>query len=319
MAIARSGSPVPALTAAQAGAACAEIGLLADDLVKLMEKMKAQGFGAFWPSWELISAYCKCESERELHVRCVIEGAKETLSRPFPPLRKTQASGLAVYRSELLAELRAQRDAELNSLGGDISQYPWLVTSDPCEQALMRLSLTGDRNYLSLEAASKSDRERCRHAELSRMAASDPRVVEEPFGQLEYLRDCLKEELGALGFAFDELKSAEDYPVFSKSMTACWDLCFAPEDPRSLVRRPFKGDVRLGLDVRPRLRRGAVDRWLSGEYLRIRYEWLIPRLKIAYSGFECFRELRLNVKAQVCAFGLISDRLEAGLKKSLPD
>jgi hypothetical protein len=320
------GQPRTKFSVQEVRAICDGLVELGDETFRYADQLQSAGFRAFIPRWKFNESFCATQQEHELHRRCVVEVAKNIVGRPWPPLhtRWTAAESALLYASPLLAQLTSERDKENgvppHKLG---SRYPsgearWRREFDPCLRrqwmaAAREPSVHKERwNTVRDEEARALEREAAQHATgISRVHAFD---ID---GRYASFTAIMKRDATPLGFYYDKGKSHLTYPVFSKSVSKDWDVCWAIEEPDLFCLGPFQGNLTPYLEVRARTSRGRVDNLKLGESLQIRYAAIVPGFYGAYRVFHTLDQLETLIKAHLCLYHLMAPTIEGALKRVL--
>ena len=119
-------------------------------------------------------------------------------------------------------------------------------------------------------------------------------------------------EAASLGFHFDRQSSTAAFPCFSKPLTADWQLSWGIEDPGMFHIAPTYGDYDPFLVLRNKRLKGAAYGARLGEFVRIRYQHIVPGFSNAYWKF-----FSLAALAHLFLYGLMAPLIEDGIKQVL--
>ena len=137
--------------------------------------------------------------------------------------------------------------------------------------------------------------------------------------QDRFLSD-LGERVQRRGFHFDRQSSTAAFPCFSKPLTADWQLSWGIEDPGMFHIAPTYGDYDPFLVLRNKRLKGAAYGAKLGEFVRIRYQHIVPGFSNAYWKFFSLAALATCIKAHLFLYGLMAPLIEKGIKHVLgPD
>ena len=100
--------------------------------------------------------------------------------------------------------------------------------------------------------------------------------------RLAFIREVLVREGKALGFAPDNGRSRPLEPVFSRQISAEWDLCISLENETILFFRPDEGSIFINLTLRDH---SLARLPKQGEALLIDFESIIPNFLASYTKF----------------------------------
>jgi hypothetical protein len=129
--------------------------------------------------------------------------------------------------------------------------------------------------------------------------------------------EVMESESRSLGFSRDTKKSRSGYSVFSKPVSEGWDLCWTIEDMNTFHRNVFEGQFEPYLHLRARNVRGKLNRAQMGEFLVIRYRYLILGFGNAYWKFSDLNQLETIIKAHLRLYALLAPGIESGIARAL--
>ena len=129
----------------------------------------------------------------------------------------------------------------------------------------------------------------------------------------------MKREALPLGFRFDKTNSNLNYPVFSKEITADWDLCWTIDDVKAFCWSPTQGNFEPHLGLRNRHSRGRLDKARAGEFLFIGYQHIVPGFGNAYWTFHDLEELEAMIKAHLYFYSLMAPIINDGLRRAVEE
>jgi hypothetical protein len=313
------------LSIEQVYALCGELIRICDGAYDYCEQLKASGFSAFQPYEAFFQSFAETPDGSDLHRRIHVEKAKETLGRPWPPLYIRPEYRRPLFKSRLLEELRAKRDAKNGVSENDLEKrYSrresfWRRTIDPCDRRSALLEITDKELYDArwsavFDSMSLQVQEEALHfaTELSKIHTFDKD------GRYALFRAVMEREAAPLGFCYDKRKSRPGFPIFSKAITDGWDLCWAIEEPDMFFWNPFGGRFMPFLELRHRdLRGGVKDNAEPGEFLQLRYTAVVSGFFNAYRTFRGADELETMIKAHLSLYGLMAPSIESGIAKAL--
>lgn len=322
--MAKPHDPRPKLSFQQANAICREFLPLGDRAFDYMARLREAGFEAFAPRHMYDESFAESPEELEIHRRCVVEIAKEQLSRPYP-MRFSMEEFELTYFSPYLQRLRRERD-QANGVPEDqlSGRYPmgesaWRRKIDPCERRRVQLHVNQWEAYQARWDALLDAERRALEDEAERHATGLGRLPHtfDKSGRYAFFAAVMERDAAALGFHYDKPKSRPNYPVFSKAITDDWHLCWAIEDAQGFFRSPLYGLFKPHLEIRSRALRGSLAKAESGELLIIRYDIIVPGFYTGYWRFFDLDELETVIRAHLHFYGLIAPTIEDRIKKVL--
>ena len=310
----------------QVAAICRALLPIGEKVFQYIDQLIEADIQAFIPRWKFTESFCATQDERDLHRRCVVEQARYLLGWPWPPLhlRWTVEDRGSLYASSLLKRLRDERDKE-NGVSEDQldSRYAgneavWRREIDPCRR---RLAIEKGKDWPVYEEHWTSvleEERRVLEREVVRSATCLATAhTFDKDGRYCLFTAVMERDATPLGFHYDKLKSRPNYPIFSMSISADWDLCWAIEEPNMFFWNSFEGHFMPHLEIRGRNRRGSVAKAEPGEFLQIRYASVVPGFFNAYRTFHSLDELEMLIKAHLCLYRLMAPTINGGLKKVL--
>jgi hypothetical protein len=305
----------------QANRICREFLPIGEALFDYIHELQDAGFSAFRPLHEFTQSFCDAQSEIELHKQCLIEEAKCLLGRPFPfPIAEAEERYL--FRSPLLQELSRLRDEENGvPLPELTSRYPeetWRLEIDPCRRRSALASVNERLAYQARWKAAQQEQRRQLETETARHASNlDMSYTFDRRQRYAFFSAVMEQNVTALGFEFDARRARTHYPIFSKRVSADWDLCWALEESKAFCSSAFEGRFAPYLEVRSRSLIGSIESRNTGEFLFIRYQQIVPGFSSAYGKFLGLRELETMIKAHLYLYSLMAPIVENGLKQVL--
>lgn len=316
-----SNAPIPKLSFDQANTICRHFLPIGDATFKYADELIKAGFSAFSPYANFIESFCDSHENLQIHRKCVIEGAKNLLGRPWPFHVNDAEEGL-LFRSPYLQRLIQERDEE-NGVPDDRlpTKFPgeiWRPEIDPCRRRSMFESVNNRQAHDARWSITKQEHQRKlalevgQHAtDLARNHSFDRRRRHAFFAAV------MKQNIGMLGFELDKLKSRAGFSVFSRQIGSDWDLCWALEEPNSLTFDDFKGSFRPYLEIRHRNLKGSIKSAKNGQFLIIRYDRVVPGFFNGYGQFSSLEELETVIKAHLRLYGLMAPIIEGGIREVL--
>jgi len=282
----------------------------------------SDGFAAFRHYNEFVESFGN-SYEVETHRQAVIEIAKSRLGQPWP-MQVTGDERKLLYSSKFLAELGAKRDlengcsvAELEKQYSDLEAL-WRRQLDPCHRNKVRMEVFERDEYTARWKQAISAREKEFESEAQAFARRNAEFeafeMEDRFAVYDI---AMRRHCEPLGFKHDRAKSRDEFPVFSKTLVAGWDLCWSLSDTRDFALAPKKGNLEMTLDLRGTRLKGSVNNARSGEFLIFRYQYLIPGFEVAYWMFRTPAELELAITAHMKLYSAIAPILESAIVSAL--
>lgn len=309
------------LSPEQARAVCREFVPIGDRVFDYMGQLREAGFRAFLPRHHFVEVFAETPEQLAIHRRCVSERVKEWLAKPWP---MTLAVGgpKSAYVSPYLQQLREERD-RVNGVGVDQlgvrfpEQFVWREEVDPCKRRV--LQARGSDFYEARWSETLDEERRVRESEAERLASGLGKVPHtfDKKGRYAFFVAVMERDAGPLGFQYDRKKSRAGFPVFSKSMTDDWHLCWALEESRGFSSIPMEGSFEPFLELRSRDMRGAIHRAEPGEFLHIRHSFVVPGFSRGYWRFFSLGELEVAIKAHLHLYSLMAPIIEDGIARIL--
>jgi hypothetical protein len=316
----------PKLSVEEVRAICGGLLALGDETFRYADQLASAGFRAFAPRWKFTESFCAAQEELELHRRCVIERARSLVGRPWPPLyvRWTAAERALLYASPLLERLRIERDKENGVPQNELSnRYPlgeasWRREIDPCHRRQLMADVGEPLAYKERWNAVLDEEVRALEREVAQQATGISRAhTFDRNGRYALFAAIMERDATPFGFCYDRGKSRPNYPVFSKSVSKDWDICWVIEEADMFYWNPLEGRFMPFLEVRGRIRKGRIDNLEPGECLHIRYAGVVPGFFNAYRTFHTLDQLETMIKAHLCLYHLMAPIIEGALKRVL--
>jgi hypothetical protein len=132
----------------------------------------------------------------------------------------------------------------------------------------------------------------------SEVARHATRLADHYIGRRAFYVAAMTQYSSRYGFVHDHVKSSEAFPIFSKSVSEDWDLCWALEDERGFWQSR-QGLLVPSLELRHRQLRGRIENRQSGEFLWFRYKLIILSFGTAYWKFSDLNQLETIIKTTV--------------------
>lgn len=316
----------PKLSVEEVRAVCGGFLPLSDEIFRYADRLASAGFRAFIPRWKFTESFCATQGERELHRRCIIERARYLVGWPWPPLhlRWTAAERALLYTSPFFEQLRSERD-KANAVPENQfdSRYPagegsWRREVDPCRRTQLMAEVSDQSAYKERWNAVLDEEARALKQEVVQHATGISRAYTfDKNGRYALFSAIMERDATPLGFCYDRSKSRPNYPVFSKSVSKDWDVCWAIEEANMFYWNPFEGRFMPFLEVRGRIREGRIGNAEPGEFLHIRYAGIVPGFFNAYRAFHTLDQLETMIKAHLRLYHLMEPIIEGALKRVL--
>jgi hypothetical protein len=312
----------PRLSFEQANEVCRRWVPIGGEVFDCMRQLAHAGFKAFLPRQKYIESFSEDPKAIETHRRCVVETAKERLGQPWP-IRIYDEDLKHLYFSPFLQQLREERDRtngvpihELSNRYG-YGESAWRREVDPCLRRLIQLEAWDKEIYEERRAAMYEQERQALKEEAARHSTGLGKCDHtfDSAGRYRFFRAVMERDAAPLGFHYDNKKSRRDYPIFSKSVTDDWHLCWAIEERRSFFHSPFEGNFSPHLELRSRQLVGTLSKSEPGEYLHIRYAGSV--LSNGYWTFFNLDELETAIKAHLYLYSLIAPAIEGGITEVL--
>lgn len=314
-------SPRPKLSSDQADTICRHFLSAGDAVFDYADELIRAGFSAFVPYWKFFESFCDDHDELQLHRKCVIEGAKNLLGRPWP-FRANDVEERLLFRSPYLQRLTQERDEENGVPDFRLPiEFPgeiWRLEIDPCRRRYAFESVNNRQAHVARWNIVKQEHRRRLALEVGQHATHLARSHSfDRRRRHAFYTAVMKQHVGALGFEFDKLKSRVGFSIFSQQVGGGWDLCWVLEEPNSLAFDDFKGSFRPYLEIRHRNLKGSIKNAENGQFLIIRYDRAVPGFFNGYAQFFSLEELETIIKAHLCLYGLMAPIIEGGIHEVL--
>lgn len=314
----------PKLSFDEANRLCRQFLPIGDKIYEYMERLEDARFGAFRPYHKFVESFAETPEELATHRLCVAEHARERLAQPTP-IRIYDSDFKQLYFSPFLQQLREERD-RVNGIPVQqlATRYPgdsaWRREIDPCQRRLIRAEMTDREAINSRRTTMFEEQRQVLEREVKSHATGLSR--QHPFdreGRYAFFTTIMQRDAAALDFRYDKSRSRWDYPVFSKAMTADWDLCWVLEEPRHFFPSPSEGIFMPFLELRSRPLRGRLTKVESGEFLHLRYSSILPGLYSGYRTFLNLDQLETIIRAHLFFYTLIAPIIEGGIHNGIGD
>lgn len=224
----------PKLSFKQANAICRNWIALGDEVHRCFEEMTRLGFEAFVPRNEYVESFAANEAELATHRLCFKETVRELLGQPRHfPIGDDESK--QIYYSPFLESLRRQRDRENGCSERELSLYfeageaTWRREIDPCQRNIARDVVARRMEHRArFEAVVEIERNMAaKEAErFSTGLGARGHMVDEK-DRYAFLIEVMVRDAGSLGFEFDNKKSRASGPIFFKTITDDWRLCWS--------------------------------------------------------------------------------------------
>jgi hypothetical protein len=313
----------PKLSFEQANAICRNWIALGDEVDRCFEQMTRLGFEAFVPRNEYVESFAANEAELATHRRCLKETVRELLGQPRHfPIGDDELK--QIYYSPFLESLRRRRDQENGcsetelSLRFEAGEATWRREIDPCQRNIAR-DMVARRMEHEARFETVVEIERNLAAEEARRFSTGlgarVRMFDEKDRYALFVEVMLR-DAASLGFEFDNKRSHTRGPLFFKTITDDWRLCWSI-DSRFLFFTPTEGRFLPSLHLCSRKIANPRDVTEPYQTLLIRYDAIIYGLLTAYWAFFDFDQLERAIRSHLQLYGLAADIIEGGIKKIL--
>lgn len=316
-------SRLPVIDASLADRLCRGLLPLAEGGQVLSERLAEMGFAAHLPWQQFFESFAEGEAELLEYRTYRIEDAKLVLGRPWPSRGKI--SGTSFFESDWVNALIERRDRDNGVDEGQLSaRYPG-------PEGLWRYELTNcDRRRVQFQIVSRDEYERRRRqAEGASRAVLVGEVARWATGVCgargSDLRDPTDSYVAAmdlhasrLGFQLDSAKSrGMKVPIFSRPLTAEWDLCWVMEQPQVFIGSPQQNLFSPDLQLRSRRATGPADRLPYDRFLVFRLARAVPEFNRAYHVFNDFASLETIVRAHLALYELMAPLMEGTIRQCM--
>ena len=245
----------PKLTFDVANAAFRTFVPVGDHVFEYTDALREAGFSAFGPYEKFDASFAADEKELAVHRKCILETAKNRIARPWP-MHFSVGELKQSYRSPYVKKLTDERDKEN---GVQVTQMPdqygsesvWRKEYDPCIRRRQKFWIDEPEEHekrwgkVHLAGREQLEREATRHtSEFSR------EILFANLRRTKFYKTIMERDAAPRGFTLDKAKSKSDYPVFSKSIGADWDICWSLEEARQLFWSPSEGRFAPTLHIR---------------------------------------------------------------------
>lgn len=307
----------------QVTAICDGFVALGDEVFRYADQLLSADFRAFIPRWKFTESFCADQQECELHRQCAVERAKYLVGKPWPPLHLgwTSAERALLYASPLFERLRIERDKENDIPVNELStKYPlgessWRREIDPCRRRQLMAESREPLIYRERWSALLEEEARAFDLDVAEQGTDVPRAYDfDKEGRYALFVAVMERDAAPLGFYYDSGKSRSHYPIFSKSISKEWDLCWSIEKAEAFHGNQFEGQFTPSLQVRRHSRAGELGNFGPGEFLHIRYADVVPGFFNAYRTFHRLAQLETVIKAHLCLYHLMAPIIEGTLK-----
>jgi len=279
--------------------------------------LRSHGYRAFDAYQEFLESFGDAD-EVDLHRRCAVEVAKIRIGQPWP-MRFSADERKHLYSSILLSELQKKRDKENGCNVSELektfpsSEELWRREVDPCHRNKTRYEVNDRSQYqLRWDACMKRQREMIEREAKAHERLSN-RMGFEMEDRLETFNEVMESEVIPLGFTYDKRKARGEFSVYSKRLSANWDLCWTLQYVEMFAMTPHEGYFSPNLDLRRADIGGDPDKAKAYELLLFRYQHMLPGFGSAYCKFRSLAELRLVISAHIQMYRLMAPTLEQGI------
>jgi hypothetical protein len=313
----------PKLTFEKAEAICRRLLPIGANIHAMMVELSDAGFNAFLPRKDFVESFAPDPEALKIHRHCIVELSKERLARPLAVRTSIDQSKL-VWTSDLIRKLKLERD-EFNGVSVDqlSSRYGrdavWRCEFDPCERARTELMVKDRPNYEIKWSEALKLQNRILRKEASHFVMqsnnSGPKFDLE--ARYDVFSRVMERESVKLGFMLDRKKSRPNRPVFSKSITSDWALCWGLEEARAFCHNDFEGRFDAYFGLRSRNSNGSLARVELGEFLRLKHALIVPGFLGGYWEFFDAESLEVVIMAHLFHYSLVAPVLEGALKAVL--
>ena len=306
-----------------------------DRHASLSSKLQELGFRAHVPGYSFLETFCLCEADHELHRRVVADEAKRQLSAAALQLPAPDRQIKELYTSPLLKELKAQRDRENGCSELEIERnYPpkesvvrWEY--DPCGRARALVMSAEHGRYQTLWKEMRNEQWRIFDSESKAHSSGmgSGREVSRD-DRCEFILDAAQKYGAGLSFSHVKRKSTLRKPALCRKLNDDWEFRWLVFDTGDLVFAPFAtrdnplmyAKVPIELVLCRSSLKGDVEKYgKQGEYLALKYQWLVRDFETAYSRFFDYDGLELIIKAQFVLLGLIIEDFEGAVLSVIED
>jgi len=304
------------LTSEQAIALCRAFATLPNLASNIEDRLGSINFSAWRPYCKFLESF-GTEEEVRIHRTCVIEEARTRLSTPYP-WHLTDTERAQIYQSPFLDGLRVERDRANGVPEKDLSkrydwggERAWRREIDPCKRKQVYASVNHPDDYGAIWHEMLDEQRRWFESEVVVHATQiSRRHTFDNAGRIALFKEAMAQYAGPLDFILDKRWSRPTCPVFSKKISANWNLALILDQPHMLTLTPFEGHATLILIlVRSDVKK--LGKSQVGDGIAIRYSLVILWFGNAYWQFYCQDELETIVKAYVCLYGMVAPVIEA--------
>jgi hypothetical protein len=317
-----AGVSVPAtLTFVQADTVFRPLAQIAEHIDDYITYLTDHGFEAFRPGMAFVESFCNSREQLDVHQRCIVETAKIVLAIPRP-MAATREEKSKFFRSEYLNALAQERDrangVPLSELASTFPADAWRTEVDPCRANQVYQSIKQQQAFEVKEREARRQSFQLLALEATRHSTSiDSTAIFDADTRFSVYGSVMSSAGKAVGFAHDQGKSYDEYPIFSKPLTPNWDLCWTIEDVAAFTFARDQAVMRLNVELRARKLKGPIRRAKNGEAFGIQLARIVPSFGWAYNFCRNLQELETAIKAHWCLYEAISERLESTLRAGL--
>jgi hypothetical protein len=306
----------------KANAICQRLLPIGDHVFDCMDKLTQAGFVAWRPYYDFVESFAADADDADVHHKYLVESAKNVLARPWALLGHGQFT--PVYTSPFIQTLIEARDARNGvSEHGLVAKYggveaAWRREVDPCLSQQVKTSLIDKKGYSQRWLLMQAKQQKQFELEVQKFGAGVSASF--PFGP-KGRRDCfvalMKQHAECRGFTYDRQKSTANFPVFTKPLSAEWDICWVVEKIKEFASGPIFGYFMPEVQIRKSQVLGPRSKAPSGEVIDIRYQNIVPGFSNAYLKFHSLRELEVVVLAHLHFYQLVAPAIEKGVQEAL--
>ena len=299
-------SETSSLSFDQASTICEEFAPIGDLVFHHMRALADDGFEAFVPINEFIELFAADAEELELHKKCVVELAKDDLTRPQPiPIFDDSK----VMKSPFILELKERYAAEHN----EPAKYVDRTKIDPCLRRSDQLARSDPDAWQRRWDGARAARKDHVTSEVRRHGSGLAR--KRALGMLDragFYRLAMERDASALGLKLKRNRRLQ-MPIFSRPLNENWEVSFVVEEQGLFFQSPFSGSLDMSLEIRCASWRK--DNVQPGKLLHIQYQRGVPGFFGGYNEFESLDELEVLIKAHLRLYELMSPILERGFSR----
>ena len=285
----------------QASAICEQFAPIGDHIFDYMDALAGSGYGALAPIAGFVDSFAADAGERELHQECVIELAKDVLTRPWPMPIFDETK---VVKSAFIRRLKEQYASDHNEPAELVDS----IKIDPCLRRRKQVARDDPRGWQSRWDLALAGRQDCIASEVLRHGSGLARqIATGMLARAKFYGLVMEREAAKLGFTAKR-RNPLYIPVFSRRLSENWNACFTIEEQNLFYSSPYSGSFNLFLELRSVSYSNKQGR--PGELLHIKYQRVVPGFFQGYSHFNSLDELEVLIKAHLRLYELMSPILE---------